>query len=152
MFVIVADHSDKVFGTDPVPIKRFRIPALILGADIKPTRYAPVASQIDLLPTLLSLAGIDSEHPAIGHDLAESIMGNRATDPGRAIMRFGGSQAYMKGNRVVILRKERAPHYYLYENKKLAPAKQQDDAFIDEALAHSIWTINAYDQFLYRLP
>lgn len=152
LFVIVADHSDKVFGTDPVPIKRFRIPALILGADIKPTRYAPVASQIDLLPTLLSLAGIDSEHPAIGHDLAESIMGNRATDPGRAIMQFGGSQAYMKGNRVVILRKEKAAREYIYENQQLAPAKQQDDAFIDEALAHSIWTINAYDQSLYRLP
>jgi phosphoglycerol transferase MdoB-like AlkP superfamily enzyme len=151
IFVIVADHSDKVFGTEPVPIKRFHIPALILGADIEPTQYSPVASQIDLLPTLLSLMGVDSEHPAIGHDLAKNIIENRATDPGRAIMQFGGSQAYMKGSRVVILSKGKAAHEYRYENQKLVPASQQDDAFKDEALAHSIWSINAYDQGLYQL-
>ena len=151
IFVIVADHSDKVFGTEPVPIKRFQIPALILGADIKPSQYSPVASQIDLLPTLLSLMGVDSEHPAIGHDLAKNIIENRATDPGRAIMQFGGSQAYMKGGRVVILGKGKAAREYSYENQKLVPARQQDDAFKDEALAHSIWSINAYDQRLYQL-
>ena len=151
IFVIVADHSDKVFGTEPVPIKRFQIPALILGADIKPTQYNPVASQIDLLPTLLSLMGVDSEHPAIGHDLAKNIIENRATDPGRAIMQFGGSQAYMKGSRVVILSKGKAAREYRYENQKLVPAKLQDEAFKDEALAHSTWSINAYDQRLYQL-
>ena len=95
--------------------------------------------------------GVDSEHPAIGHDLAENIIENRATDPGRAIMQFGGSQAYMKGGRVVILGKGKAAREYSYENQKLVPARQQDDAFKDEALAHSIWSINAYDQGLYQL-
>ena len=152
LFVIVSDHSDKVFGTEPVPIKRFHIPALILGADVKPTQFTPVASQIDLLPTLLSMMGIDSEHPAIGHDLTKNILENRTTDPGRAIMQFGGSQAYMKGDRVVILRKRKSPREYKYENQKLVAAKQQDDTFKDEALVHSIWSINAYDQYLYQLP
>jgi phosphoglycerol transferase MdoB-like AlkP superfamily enzyme len=152
VFVIVADHSDKVFGNETVPIKRFHIPTLILGADLKPAQYSPVASQIDLLPTLLSLIGIDSEHPAIGHDLAQDIIKNRTTDSGgRAIMQFGASQAYLKGDQVVILSKGKAPRQYSYVNQSLAPAKQRNDALADEALAHSIWSINAYDQHLYQL-
>ncbi|HUV20757.1 MAG TPA: LTA synthase family protein [Gammaproteobacteria bacterium] len=152
LLVIVADHSDKVFGTEPVPIKRFHIPALILGADIEPTKYSPVASQIDLLPTLLSLMGIDSEHPAIGHDLARNIIEHDMTDQGRAIMQFGGAQAYMKGDRVVILDKGRAPEEYRYENQRLVPSVQQEGAFKAEALANSIWTTNAYNHYLYQLP
>lgn len=151
IFLIVADHSDKVFGSEPVPIKRFHVPALILGADIKPTRYSQVASQIDLMPTLLSLMGVDSQHPAIGHDLAQNILEKKTTNPGVAIMQFSDSQAYMKGKRVVILGKDKPAREYSYENGKLAPPKQQDDAFKAEALAHAIWTINAYDNYLYRL-
>lgn len=151
VFVIVADHSDKVFGSEPVPVKRFQIPALILGADIKPARYSPVASQIDLMPTLLSLMGVDSEHPAIGHDLAQSILEHRTDNPGRAIMQFSDSEAYMKGNRVVILSKDRPAREYRYANGKLAPPQQEGDAFKAEALAHAIWTMNAYDNYLYRL-
>ncbi|VAW62461.1 Phosphatidylglycerol--membrane-oligosaccharide glycerophosphotransferase, partial [hydrothermal vent metagenome] len=29
LFLIIADHSDKVYGTDPVPVQHFHIPALI---------------------------------------------------------------------------------------------------------------------------
>jgi phosphoglycerol transferase MdoB-like AlkP superfamily enzyme len=152
LFVIVADHSDKVFGTEPVPIKRFQIPALILGAGIEPTIYKPVASQIDLLPTLLSLMGIDSVHPAIGHDLARNIIEHDVSDPGRAIMQFDGAQAYMKGDRVVILDKDRAPREYRYNKQRLVPSAQQDSAFKAEALAHSRWTTNAYNHYLYTLP
>jgi len=151
LFVIVADHSDKVFGSEPVPVRRFQIPALILGADVIPTRFSPVASQIDLLPTLLSLMGIDSQHPAIGHDLAQQILEGTAA-AGRAIMQFGGSQAYMKGNRVVILQKDKPPSQYLYEDRRLSPAEPGDSALQEDALAHAVWTMNTYEQRGYRLP
>jgi hypothetical protein len=29
---------------------------------------------------------------------------------------------------------------------------QQEDAFKAEALAHSIWTTNAYNHYLYQIP
>jgi len=151
LFVIVADHSDKVFGSEPVPVRRFQIPALILGADVVPTSFSPVASQIDLLPTLLSLMGIDSQHPAIGHDLAQQILEGTAA-AGRAIMQFGGSQAYMKGNRVVILQKDKPPSQYIYEDRRLSPAEAEDSALQEEALAHAVWTMNTYEQRGYRLP
>jgi len=150
LFLIVADHSDKVYGPELVPIRHFRIPALILGADIKPTTYTSVASQIDLLPTVLSLMGINSTHPAIGHDLAKNIIENISDKNGRAIMQFGSSQAYMQGNKVAILQKNKKITQYTYENNELIPTDKNDINLINKALAHAIWSINTYRNRQYQ--
>ena len=102
VFLVVADHNSRVLGAELVPINRFHIPGLILGGGIEPGVYRPVASQIDLPTTLLSLIGISSEHPMIGHDLTRPEF---ADWPGRAIMQYDDAQAYMAGRHVAILRK-----------------------------------------------
>ena len=146
LFLVVADHNSRVYGADLVPIERFHIPALILGADVTPQCYSHLASQIDLLPTVLSFMGVDAEYPAIGHDLTQ------AEGPGRAIMQFANTQAYMKedGN-VVIMQKNKAPAQYVYEHKHLKLAAKQDSAFIKTALAHSIWSLQSYLNSDYHL-
>src|SRR5690606_13021181 len=58
VFLIVADHDNRVYGDNLVPVEKFHIPALILGPDLEAKTITPVASQIDLAPTLLSLLGI----------------------------------------------------------------------------------------------
>ncbi len=151
LFLIVADHSDKVYGSEIVPIKHFKIPALILGSDIQPINYTQVASQIDLLPTLLSLMGIDSSHPAIGHDLSQSILTGRSLQKGRAIMQFAGSQAYMEGTHVVTMEKGKNIKEHSYKNKKLITLDVIDNSFREKALAHVIWASNAYTNTEYRL-
>jgi phosphoglycerol transferase MdoB-like AlkP superfamily enzyme len=83
VFLIVADHDSRVFGSELVPVSKFHIPALILGADITPQKIAAVASQIDLAPTLLSLMGISGPTPLIGRDFTRD-----ANSPGRALMQF----------------------------------------------------------------
>jgi phosphoglycerol transferase MdoB-like AlkP superfamily enzyme len=70
VFLIVADHDNRVYGDSLVPIKKFHIPGLILGADVQPKQIKAIASQIDLAPTLLSMIGVSSEHPMIGRDFA----------------------------------------------------------------------------------
>ncbi|MGH8455218.1 MAG: LTA synthase family protein, partial [Nevskiales bacterium] len=69
IFLVVADHDTRVEGAALVPIDRFHIPALIIGPGVPKRRYDGLASQIDLLPTLLHLMGIESRHPMIGRDL-----------------------------------------------------------------------------------
>jgi hypothetical protein len=39
VFLIVADHDNRVYGDSLVPIKKFHIPGLILGADVQPAHY-----------------------------------------------------------------------------------------------------------------
>jgi phosphoglycerol transferase MdoB-like AlkP superfamily enzyme len=152
LFLVVADHDIRVRGDSLVPIERFHIPGLILGADLKPREIRTVASQIDLAPTLLSLMGIDAEHPMIGRDLSREPEGL----PGRAMMQFEQHYGWMEGNRVVVLRPEKAPAHALYDpaSKRLTPtpAPADGEALAQRALAHVALPAWLYREQRYRLP
>ena len=146
VFLVVADHNSRVYGAEIVPIERFHVPALILGADVKPQVDSRLASQIDLLPTLLSIMGVDATYPAIGRDLTRSKM------PGRAIMQFDTTQAYMQEDgKVAILQKHKEPMQYQYNEPHLTKVEEQDPLLMKKALAHSIWSLRSYLESSYRL-
>jgi len=146
VFLVVADHEDKVPGEDLVPIKYFHIPALIIGSDITAGVYDKVASQMDLPPTLLSIMGIESSHPMQGHDLLQPPNDR----PGRAVMQFDNNQAYMVGDQVVIHIPNKPASQYVFRNGKLKPTSRQHE-LIRDALAQALWPINAYRERQYRL-
>ncbi len=151
LFLIVADHCDQVYGSELVPVRHFHIPGLILGKDIAARNYSPVSSQIDLLPTMLSLMGISSEHPAIGRDLSHDIL-QGINRPGRAIMQVAGTQAYMEDNQVVVLQKDKQPLEFIYQDETLKPSPEIHTKLVDKALAHANWSLLAYRNHLYHLP
>ncbi len=151
LFLIVADHCDQVYGSELVPVRHFHIPGLILGKDIAARSYSAVSSQIDLLPTMLSLMGISSEHPAIGRDLSYDIL-QGINRPGRAIMQVAGTQAYMEDNKVVVLQKDKQPVEFIYQDEILKPSPEIHTELVDKALAHANWSLIAYRKNLYHLP
>ncbi len=140
IFLIIADHSDRVFGDELVPIKLFHIPAVILGGPVQPQRIVRIASQLDMLPTLLSLMGISSEHPAIGIDQTRTDLG---AFPGRAIMQYADTQAYREGDKVAILQKDLPAQMYRYEHESLVAAPA-DPAFMAHAVSLANWSWQAY--------
>jgi len=147
VFLIIADHNSRVYGSNLVPIEGFHIPALILGKDIEAKTISRVASQVDMLPTLLSLIGIQADIPAIGIDMTRKDI---ESIPGRAIMQFSGNQAYMEEDKVVILTPGKKPRNYKYINNGLFPLNKENKALEKKALAHSIWPTMAYKKRLYR--
>ena len=149
IFLVVADHNSRVYGNEIIPVSRFHIPAVIVGGSVTPNVFDPVASQIDLAPTLLSMIGVSSVHPMIGHDLtsAEALL-----SPGRAIMQFNSTQAYMEGGRVTVLQKDKPAQEYVYDDGRLELADTQTPGLSDKALAHASWSSLAYEKSLYRLP
>lgn len=149
VFLIVADHNSRVYGSEVVPVERFHIPGLILGGTISSKIFDPVASQIDLAPTLLSLIGVASEHPMIGHDLTRP---DALLSPGRAIMQFNATQAYLEGDRVAVLQKDMPVRQYAYAHQRLIADNIDDPALASTALAHASWSSMAYEKSLYRLP
>jgi len=149
VFLIVADHNSRVYGPDVVPVDHFHIPALILGADIDAQVYEPIASQVDLPPTLLSLIGISSTHPMIGRDLTRPDL---AGIEGRAIMQFVGTQAYMQGSDVMVLRKDLEPEQFTYDGAHLTHSDAIDPNLLQLAQAHANWSSMAYEEKLFRLP
>lgn len=148
IFLVVADHNSRVYGAELVPIEHFHIPGVILGGGIQPSVFSPVASQIDLAPTLLSMMGVSSDHPMIGHDLTRKEFEDY---PGRAIMQYNTTQAFMEGNNVVLLQKDKAPENYRYLDGKLVPFEPDDPTIVTRAIAHSIWSSLAYEKSLYKM-
>ncbi|UPH46133.1 LTA synthase family protein [Methylophaga pinxianii] len=151
LFLVIADHDLNVYGDALVPIERFQIPGLILGADIKPKRIKTVASQIDMAPTLLSLMGISAETPMIGRDLSRP---EEHQSIGRALMQFADYFALMQGEKVTILRpqKEALEGHYSPDTRQLeivGPAKEEDE---HEALAHVLLPSWLYRQQRYDMP
>jgi phosphoglycerol transferase MdoB-like AlkP superfamily enzyme len=146
-FLIVADHDTRVFGASLVPINKFHIPGVILGPDVQPREYSRPASQIDLAPTLLSLLGIATEHPMIGHDLL-TIPGDY---PGRALMQYGNNHAYLYGDRVVIRQPDKAPLQFRYRDGKLQP-ETLDASLAEIEQAHLLWPSFAYREGKYLYP
>jgi phosphoglycerol transferase MdoB-like AlkP superfamily enzyme len=149
VFLIVADHNSRVYGNEIVPIERFHIPGLIVGGSVSPAVFGPVASQIDLAPTLLSLIGVSGEHPMIGHDLTKTAAKN---GPGRAIMQFHATQAYMEGEQVAVLQKDLPAREFRFRDGRLIPADTTNDGLVAKALAHASWSSMAYEKSLYRVP
>lgn len=156
VFLIVADHDIRVRGETLVPIEHFHIPGLILGADIKPQRFTGVASQMDLPVTVLSLMGVNAQHPMTGRDLS-----NIAPDsPGRAMMQYNDNFGWMEetpaGKQVVVLRAGKAPAHGIYDakTKHLSETSPPADAknMEQRALANVLLPDLLYNEQRYHLP
>ncbi|KQQ92059.1 sulfatase [Massilia sp. Leaf139] len=149
VFLIVADHDNRVYGDSLIPIKKFHIPGLILGADIKPRRISTMASQIDLGPTLLSLLGVSSQHPMIGRDLVRD-----STSPGRAMLQFNNYFAWLEGSSATILRPGQAPlpgRYHAGTRQLTLDSTAADERLVKRAMAHVMLPSLLYREQQYGL-
>ena len=149
VFLIVADHDNRVYGDSLVPIKKFHIPGLILGADVQPKRITTIASQVDLGPTLLSLIGLSTEHPMIGRDLARD-----SETPGRALIQFDNYFAWLEGSSATILRPGQAPLAGQYDAATgvLTTGGVPEPQLVDKAMSHVVLPSILYREQRYKLP
>jgi len=146
IFLIIADHDARVFGASIFPIDYFRIPAVIFGEGISPRLDLRLASQLDIPPTLLSLAGINGFHPMIGHDLTRSI----APDQQRAMMQHGPNFAWMDNERAIIFRANESPRIYTHDGRTLGhPVPEVDNRILAKAKANALWASLAYRKGYY---
>ena len=156
LFLIVADHDTRVYGDALVPIDKFHIPGVIVGADVAPRRIESVASQIDLAPTVLSLMGIDSEHPLPGRDLTRTLpefgQASSAVQP-RAMMQFDQYFAWLQDDIVTVLIPESEPRQFSYDRRthKLDPLSSHNAEAARNALAHVLMPAWLYREQRYRM-
>lgn len=70
VFVVLADHGKLVGAADSeLPQSYNHIPLMIFGAGIQPQEYTQLGMQVDVMPTLLNILGIDYEYNGFGVDL-----------------------------------------------------------------------------------
>lgn len=112
LFVIVGDHG---FSTEDilseVNLNRFRVPMLMIGPGLRqhfgPERQT-IASQVDIVPTAMSLLGKPVQHSCWGRDL----LSLPASDPGFAVIKPSGSDqtvAMIEGEDILTLSPETPP-------------------------------------------
>jgi len=139
VFLVVSDHNSRVKGANLIPIERFHVPGVILGAGIEPRLVPGITSQIDLLPTLLSLIGVDSRHPAVGRDLTRPEYYHGG---GRAQMQYHDTQGWLVDGKVVIMQPRLPRKSFLYQpGGALRPDPDPDPELEREALAHALWPV-----------
>ncbi|MDD1780570.1 LTA synthase family protein [Enterovibrio sp. ZSDZ35] len=147
IFVVVADHDARATGNLPVPIGHFKIPAIILGGGIEPRFDTRLASQLDIPPTLLSLAGVSSTNPMIGHDLTKDVPLYKQ----RAMMQRDKNFGWMTAdNNVVVLRPEKGISTYRYDpdTDTLTESKVETN-IVECAHAHAMWGSLAFNEAFY---
>jgi phosphoglycerol transferase MdoB-like AlkP superfamily enzyme len=145
VFLVVADHDSRVFGETLVPVRHFHIPAVILGGGIEAHQDHSIISQIDLPPTLLSLAGVACTHPMLGHDLTHST-------PNRAIMQYENHYGYLKGDDLIVLSPNKGAVQFTYSVPETFTSVPTDAVLAEEALAHALWPSWAYREQRYCVP
>jgi phosphoglycerol transferase MdoB-like AlkP superfamily enzyme len=156
VFLVVADHDTRVYGDELVPVGKFHIPGVILGADIASRKIDSLVSQIDLAPTLLSLMGIDSEHPFPGRDLTRTLpeFGNSpAPVQARAMMQFDQHFAWLERDRLTVLLPDGGSRQFTFDRatRALEPATTSDPEVVRQALANVLMPAWLYNEQRYRV-
>ncbi|UXI03690.1 LTA synthase family protein [Photobacterium sp. TY1-4] len=145
VFVVVADHDSRVHGSSLVPVRHFRIPAVIFGQDVPHKVENRLASQIDLGPTLLSFIGASGEHPMLGNDFTQPL---KADQP-RAMLQYDKNFAYLKAGKAIVFQPHKTPQTFLLDSENLVPT-QTDARLTKEAHAYANFGSLAYEKGWYQ--
>lgn len=146
LFVVLGDHG---FGAPEqmteMDLYRFHVPMLLIAPGIQAqfgSENSIVASQVDMVPTIMGRLGDKVQHQCWGRDL----LSLPADDQGFAIIKPSGSDqtvALIKGERIVIKPKDvdaRVWTYQLGANPQSAPAVETAED------AQWLQQLNAYIQ------
>ncbi|MDX8381062.1 MAG: sulfatase-like hydrolase/transferase [Ghiorsea sp.] len=113
IFMLMADHASGNMS-HPNMREQYRIPLLMIGPNIKPGLDDTLSSQIDLIPTMIDMAGWDkSRYASLGMSLVEKrvkrsvifgrdAMTGRVEDNGSLVVRSLDRLVYSEGDKADI--------------------------------------------------
>ncbi len=79
IFLITADHCASSAGSTEIPLQKYHIPAVIIAPGlVEPKEIDGIVSQIDLMPTLLSLLNMSYDSYFYGRSIFDPAYINRA--------------------------------------------------------------------------
>lgn len=141
VFVVLGDHSARVYGAARIPLATYRVPVLLLAPGrLAPRRDATRMSQLDLAPTLLGLLGLPYSAPFFGRDVL------RFPDEHRAMLfNHNYSVAMWRDDQVVVLEPGKVATAYDFDPATSEMRMVSGDADMTKLAAAYFGT--AYDLF-----
>ena len=133
IFLIVADHCASSAGKPKIPVDRYHIPAIVYAPKlIAPRKVDTLASQIDLVPTLLAMLGLSGDDHFIGRDIL-----SMPPEEGRALLSTYQNLGYLKGDVMTVLQpKRRIETYRISGDGREAQPMATDPVLAEEAIAY----------------
>jgi len=109
IFVVVADHGARVYGSQSIPIHSYEIPLLIVGPAVvkAPQRVPHLGCSLDVAPTILGLLGRPYQTLFFGRDLL-----NSAPNEGRVLLNHNRDIGLFRQDHLVVLALNKAVEYY----------------------------------------
>jgi len=109
VFVVVADHGARVYGSQSIPIRSYAIPLLIAGPAVvkAPMRIGHLGCSLDVAPTVLGLIGRPYETLFFGRDLL-----NSPPDEGRVLLHHNRDIGMFSKGRLVVLGLRKTVEFY----------------------------------------
>jgi phosphoglycerol transferase MdoB-like AlkP superfamily enzyme len=113
--LVAGDHGARVYGAEEIPVTSYRIPAVFFTPDprFRGVVIDRLASQVDLGPTLLSLAGVDYDAPFFGRDLL-----GLPDEGGRAFVNHNRSIGLLTDSTLVVLGLHQSRTFYTRPDRK----------------------------------
>ena len=132
VFVIVADHCSKSAGKTDLPIKKYHIPGFIYAPKlVTPLVENRLASQIDLLPTVLGLMNLNYSSRFMGYDIYRM-----PDSSARAFISTYQDMGYLKNGRLLVLSTQKKLKMYMPDfNSGTNREIPMDSALTREAIA-----------------
>jgi phosphoglycerol transferase MdoB-like AlkP superfamily enzyme len=132
LVLLVGDHGARVYGAEEIPIRSYRIPALFVTPDPRwhGQRIERLCSQIDLVPTLLDLAGIECEAPLFG----TSVLALPA-DGGRAFVHHNRDVGILTDDALVVLGLQKTVTFYSRSGRASDEFTRLQESALTPALA-----------------
>ena len=135
LFVIVADHCSSAAGKTKLPVDRYHIPLFFYAPDILPAgHYGRVASQIDIVPTLLDVLGMKGAEHFYGQSMFAAEFDKL---PERAfISNYQELGYYTKDILTVLSPKQKTEAFKVDRNTLESVPTNIDETLLNEAIAY----------------
>jgi phosphoglycerol transferase MdoB-like AlkP superfamily enzyme len=133
IFVVVADHGARVYGSQDIPIFSYEIPLVILGPAVasQPQRLHATGCSLDLPPTILGLIGRPYETLFLGRDLLRD-----PPDTFHALLNHNRDIGMFAQDRMVVLGLQKAVEFYVGNphavNLELTPHPAPEDLELEK--------------------
>lgn len=135
LFVIVADHCASVAGKSKLPVDKYHIPLFLYAPDMLPaSHYNRVASQIDIVPTLLDVLGKKGAE----HFYGQSLFTAQAHKlPARAFVSNYQALGYYSDDTLIVLSpKQKVEAYKIDPLSFEATPTSMNKKLLNEAIAY----------------
>ncbi|MDB6121492.1 MAG: sulfatase [Pedosphaera sp.] len=109
IFVVVADHGARVYGSQSIPIYSYEIPFMVVGPAVvkEPSRVGNLGCSLDVAPTILGILGRPYQTLFFGRDLLHS-----PDDGGRVLLNHNRDIGMLRGDRLVVLSMPKTVEFY----------------------------------------